>query len=680
MKKLLFLLFFAALWLHGAPQNQYTPDDFRRISAMLAKVLDKNHYSDVRMSDELSCRIFDNFIDDLDPERIFFSEDDLKPLSNERLLTGYRLQQGEYSLAFQLYELFRKRYAEYREFSRKFLSGKIDFTKNENYSVDRRREPRCKNKRELAELWSKYLKHQLLIYKLMELNDTSDKAGKVEKDKKKITGPSPEKRILQRQRDFGNAIEKREKIDILGILLNAMATTYGAHSSYQPPKASEDFDIHMSLSLIGIGATLTSENGYIKIVELVPGGPAARSGKLKVNDRLIRVTQENGESTDLIDMPVSQAVTFIRGEKGSKITIDVLSGEAGNISKVTLVREKINLEESAAKGDIREIPHRSGKMLKVGVITLPGFYMNFNEAASGNSAARRASTDVKNILERFNKAKVDSILFDLRRNGGGSLPDAIVMAGLFMKGGPVVRVKGKENSNLYGDEDPGIVYSGPLVVLTSKLSASAAEIFSAALRDSGRAVMVGDSRTFGKSTVLNVEDLTPYNSLFRRVNAGTVIFESAMFYRITGCSVQQLGVQPDILLPSLTEEMEIGEMYYDNHLPWDQTAPAAYKAFDPAIKNKIAVLKANSARRIAASAEYGKLLRQIELYRKIRNRKNVSLNEMQRRQEYAAEKQLIEETEKIMEESGSSVSGKDKKSSDPVLSEAVNIAADLAQL
>ena len=180
--------------------------------------------------------------------------------------------------------------------------------------------------------------------------------------------------------------------------------------------------------------------------------------------------------------------------------------------------------------------------------------------------------------------------------------------------------------------------------------------------------------------MLNVEDLTPYNSLFRRVNAGTVIFESAMFYRITGCSVQQLGVQPDILLPSLTEEMEIGEMYYDNHLPWDQTAPAKYKAFDPAIKNKIAVLKANSAKRIAASAEYGKLLRQIELYRKIRNRKNVSLNEMQRRQEYAAEKQLIEETEKIMEESGSSVSGKDKKSSDPVLSEAVNIAADLAQL
>lgn len=677
MKKLLFLLFSLAVLLQAAPKVQYSPDDFRRISAMLAQVLDKNHYSDVRMSDELSCRIFDNFIDDLDPERIFFTEADLKPFALERQLTGYRLQQGECRLAFTIYDLFRKRYAEYRAFSKKFLSGKIDFTADENYSVDRRRIPRLKKAEELPAIWRKYLKHQLLIYKLMEISDDE----KTEKKKtEKVSAPAPAERILQRQRDFGNAIEKREKIDILGLLLNAMATTYGAHSSYQPPKASEDFDIHMSLSLIGIGATLTSENGYIKIVELVPGGPAARSGKLKVNDRLVRVTQENGESTDLIDMPVSQAVGFIRGEKGSKVTIDVLSGEAGTITKVTLVRDKINLEESAAKGVVRTIRHASGKDLKVGVITLLGFYMNFNDAVSGKADARRASADVQKILERFNKEKVDSVLFDLRRNGGGSLPDAIKMAGLFMRGGPVVRVKGKRSSQLFSDDDPGIVYSGPLVILTSKLSASAAEIFSAALRDSGRAVMVGDSRTFGKSTVLNVEDLSPYNALFRRISAGTVIFESAMFYRINGCSVQQLGVQPDILLPSLTEEMELGEMYFDNHLPWDQTVAAAFKVFDPAMKDKIAVLKANSAKRIAASPEYGKLIRQIELYRKIRNRKIVSLNENTRRKEHSAEKQLIEETEKIMEESGNVSAEKKSKGSDPVLSEAVNIAADLAVL
>ena len=292
-----------------------------------------------------------------------------------------------------------------------------------------------------------------------------------------------------------------------------------------------------------------------------------------------------------------------------------------------------------------------------------------------------ARADVEKILNDFKRKKVDSVLFDLRRNGGGSLPDAITMAGLFLRGGPVVRVRGKRNSRLYSDEDKAISYAGPLVVLTSKLSASAAEIFSAALRDSGRAVMVGDSRTFGKSTVLNVEDLTPYNSLFNRINAGTVIFESAMFYRINGCSVQQLGVQPDILLPSLTEEMEIGEMYFDNHLPWDQTVAADFKPFDPKMKEKISTLKANSSKRISASPEYRKLLRQIELYRKIRNRKIVSLNEETRRKEYAAEKQLIEETEKIMEEPGNSTPAEKKSASpDPILNEAVNIAADLSLL
>ena len=672
MKKYFFslLLFCATVMLCAKAPVQYENGDFRRISAMTARVLDRNHYSKTPMTEEFSGRIFDNFVDSLDPERIFFSEEDLKKYLPERPLLGYKLQQGECQLAFDLYQDFARRFAEYREFSQKFLAGKIDFTVNETYSLDRRRQMRAKNEAELKTLWKQYLKHQLLIYKLTALDLKNDK-----KNKTAVEQPSPEKRILQRQRDLGNAITKKEKIDILGTMLNAMANTYGAHSSYNPPKASEDFDIHMSLSLTGIGATLVSENGSIKIVELVPGGPAARSGKLKVNDRLIRATQENGESTDLIDMPVSQAVSFIRGEKGTKVTLDVLSGSAGSATRITLTRDKINLEESAAKGTVKETMI-NGKKLKVGVIELPSFYMNFDEAASGNANARRASTDVKKIVERFQKEKVASILFDLRRNGGGSLPDAIIMAGLFLRGGPVVQVRSQQNSNVYGDEDKGILYSGPLAILTSKMSASAAEIFSAALQDSGRAVMIGDSRTFGKSTVLSVENLTPYNQLFHKIDAGTLIFESAMFYRITGSSVQQLGVQPDILLPSLTEEMEIGEMYYDNHLPWDSTAAAKFSKFDRNMDQKIATLRKNSLERIKSAAQYGKLLKQIELYRKIRNRKTVSLNEELRKKEYAAEKLLIEETEKLTELKG----GKNDKSFDPVLSEAVNIAAELSQL
>jgi carboxyl-terminal processing protease len=434
----------------------------------------------------------------------------------------------------------------------------------------------------------------------------------------------------------------------------------------------------MSLSLSGIGATLTSEDGYIKIVELVPGGPAELSGKVKVNDRITSVTQENGATVDVIDMPVDEAVQYIRGKENSKVTLSVLPGAKGRSAvpvRITLTRAKIQLTDSEAKGEIIE---RNGK--KTGYITLPGFYMDFEGAIKGDPDFKRCSEDVRKILVKFRKAGVSSLVMDLRRNGGGSLPDAIIMAGLFMKGGPVVQVRTKQNSNVYGDENKDILYSGPLVVLTSKMSASAAEIFSAALRDSGRAVMVGDSRTFGKSTVLSVENLSPYNHLFNKIDAGTLIFESAMFYRITGSSVQQLGVQPDILLPSLTEEMEIGEMYFDNHLPWDSTKAAKYTLFDKKIMDKVAVLKSNSEKRIKNSSEYAKLFKQIDLYRKIRNRKTVSLNEAQRRREYTAEKQIIEETEKLTSQNSTKNAPGNSAAFDPVLTEAVNIAADLSQL
>ena len=672
MKKFLVpVLFVLTVTVSAAQSQKYTSDDFRRITAMTARVLERNHYSArPQMTESFSAQIFDNFIDALDPERLLFSAEDLAPYQSIRVRLGFMLSQGDCRVAFDIYNLYRTRYAEYRTFSQKFLAGKIDFTVDENYTFDRSKLPRPKSKQELAPLWRKKLKHQLLIYKLMESSEP--KPAK----KSAIPVPSPSARILHIQRDLGNAIQKRENIDILGILLNALASSYGAHSNYNAPKATEDFDIHMNLSLSGIGATLTSDNGYIKIVELVPGGPAARSGKIKVNDRLLRVTQENGESTDLIDMPVSQAVTFIRGEKGTKVTLDVLSGEAGSTTKVTLTRDKINLEDSAAKSEIKTVKDsKSGKTLKVGIINLPSFYMNFEEAARGNANARRASTDIKKILEKFNREKVDSVLIDLRRNGGGSLPDAVKLAGLFIKQGPVVQVRGNRGrAEVLADTDGKIAYSGPLVVLTSKLSASAAEIFSAALRDSRRAVMVGDSRTFGKSTVLNVHDLTPYNAFFKRINAGSLIFESAMFFRINGNSVQQLGVSPDILLPSLTEEMEIGEMFFDNHLPWDTTKAVKYTIYDNDMVRKIAILRKSSANRIKASKEYAKLLKYIAIYRKMRGRKTVSLNEEKRRKEYAEEKLMQEKNEETLDKS------KSKSDNDPVLNEAVNIAAELSTL
>ena len=667
-----------------APAPVYNNEDFKRISTATARILTLNHYSRAQMSADLSARVFDGFIDTIDPARLFFSEEDIRQFESERESIGFKLQYGEYQFAFSVYEIFKKNFHEYKDFCEKQLVKGVDFNSNETFITDRSKMPRCSTRTDLKKLWKQKLTNDLLIYRLMERAENDAAAKKAASGKKsgtaakkeKINRPSPEKRVRQRLRDLANDIDKKDNIDILSLLLNSLAQAYGAHSNYHPPKLSEDFEIHMTLSLTGIGATLTSENGYIKIVELVPGGPAEKSGKLKIDDRLISVTQEDGTSTDLIDMPVSKAVRFIRGPKNTKLTLDVLSGDGGAVHKVTIVREKIDLVDSAAKGEVKVIDTKNGKV-KVGLLTLPSFYMDFEGVARGNADARRASADVRKILDKFRAEKVQSVLIDLRRNGGGSLPDAIIMTGLFMKGGPVVQIRTIRQTGLESDEDPAIMYEGPLVILTSKMSASAAEIFTAALRDTDRAVVVGDSRTFGKGTVLSVDSLDRYNSWFgsKRPPAGTLTFETAMFYRSSGGSVQQLGISPDIKLPSLTEEMKIGEIYMDNHLPWDSIPAVPAEKFHIDLTSKINILRKLSEERRNNSAQFKLFLQQINIYKQLRDRKAVSLNEQERYQQYLKEKEVAEEVEKLLNDTAEKNKTK-KNAPDFVLDEALNIAAD----
>lgn len=654
-------------------RDPYQPGDFRKISSMTARLLDRNHYSGAAMTPELSSRIFDLYFDTLDPMRMFFTAQDVKKFEHYRKSIGQLLQYGEYEFAFQVYELYRQRYAEYRNFTGELLKTEMDFTVDETFVLDGDKQPRPADEKAMKELWRKQIKNELLTFRL---NARIEKEERKEEKKEDNIAKRPEKtpaqRILQRRRDISNAIEKRERVDILGLLLDSMARAYGAHSDYQAPKISEDFEINMSLSLSGIGATLTSEDGYIKIVELVPGGPAALSKQLKVNDRIVSVTQENGETTDLVDMPVSQAVQFIRGEKGTKVTLEILSDTSSKSRKVLIVRDKVNLTAGAAKGEVKVIDG-----VKVGVITLPSFYMDFDAAMRGDVNGRRASTDVLKILEDFRKKSVAAVVIDLRSNGGGSLPDAVVLSGLFLPGGTVVQVRSKDGLSQERDPSENISYAGPLVLLTSKLSASAAEIFTGALADAKRAVVVGDSRTFGKGTVLRVESLDRrYNLWFGdKKPFGSVTFEIAMFFRPGGSSVQQLGIAPDIRLPSLTEEMKVGEIFLDNHLPWDSIAPARTRIWDKKLDEKIAVLKQKSAQRVAKDARYQAFIRQIELYRAMRDRKTVSLNEQTRYAQYNQEKKITAEAEKLLMEQDSQ-----KSSGDVVLNEAVNIAADLSRL
>ena len=675
------LLLFALPLCAAAPgESAFSEEQLSAITVKALKILHNYHYRQLEFTPKVAQDHHEMYIKSLDGGKFFFTQDDIRSFSRPAQELFAALLKGDNTLAFRIYERYLVRYGEYKKFAEELLKTKLDFSKDEEYTPDRTKLPRCKDEAELKKLWEQRIKNDVLFYRLLDraMNDSKDPEDrKALDDAKRWNAGTPESKVLKRLRDVGNSVKKREKIDILGIYLNALAHVYGPHSNYMAPRNAKDFDINMSLSLTGIGATLTTDNGFIKIVSLVPGGPAAKDGRLKVNDRIVAVTQENGASVDVIDMPVDEAVQYIRGKENSKVTLTILPGAKGRNAapvRITLTRAKILLRDSEAKGEIMKI---NGK--KIGVISLPSFYMDFEGAIRGDVNFKRCSEDVRKLLVKFNKEGVVSLVMDLRRNGGGSLAEAINLTGLFIPTGPVVqRRDSRRRVTLAMDENPLVVWEKPVVVMISKFSASAAEIFSAALRDCDRAVVVGDSRSFGKGTVLQVEKLKDGFTLFgapARDN-GSMTFEIEMFYRISGSSVQQLGIRSDVKIPSITEEMKAGEMFLDNHLPWDNIEPVNRNRFVPDLKQKIAVLQKKSAARIAASPEFKVLGKRIAAYRGLRKKNSVSLNENKRWKDYLQEKAAADAEEKEM---GLSEEAK-KEKLDPAAKEAAAIAADLYEL
>ena len=661
-------------------EGSFSQEQLSGITIKALKILHNYHYRQLEFTPQVAKDHFEAYLKFLDGGKFFFTEEDVKGFSRTPNEFFTALLKGDNTLAFQIYDRYRVRHSEYKKFAEALLKNNMDFTKDEEFIPDRTKLPRCKNDSELKKLWEQRIKNDVLFYRLfdraMEQSKDPDDRKALD-DAKKWNAGTPESKVLKRLRDVHNAVNKREKIDILGIYLNALAHVYGPHSNYMAPRTAKNFDIDMSLSLTGIGATLTTDNGFIKIVSLVPGGPAAKDGRLKVNDRIVAVSQENGASVDVIDMPVDEAVQYIRGKENSKVTLTVLPGDKGRSAvpvRITLTRAKIQLTDSEAKGEIIML---NGK--KVGIITLPGFYMDFEGAIRGESDYKRCSEDVRKLLVKFRRQDVQALVMDLRRNGGGSLAEAINLTGLFIPTGPVVqRRDSRRRVALAVDDNPSVEWDRPVVVIISKLSASAAEIFSAALRDCDRAVIVGDSRSFGKGTVLQVEKLKEGFNFFNnaRRDIGSMTFEIEMFYRITGGSVQQLGIRSDVRIPSVTEEMKAGEMFLDNHLPWDSIAPVDRKSFIPDLELKIAALKKNSAARIAASPDFKVLQRRIEAYRHQRNKNSVSLNEEKRWKDYQEEKAVADEEEKEM-----GLKDENKKEKfDPAVREAAAIVLDLDEL
>ena len=710
--------------LSGAVKNdEYTRSDMRRITRLAVRLIGYNHYRKQALDTDFSRRLFDSYIDSLDPEKVYFTLADVARFASVRDSLHRHLLRGNCQFGFDVYDLYRKRYSEYHDFAVKNLTAKsIDYNTTDEWVIERKNVRRPANRAEQLAAWRQKLTRDALYLRLAEKRMAQKEKKQLENSKTEAEKlaykwelRTPEDKLIGRLRDVKNAIEKKRPIDILGAYLDVFAGTFGSHSNYMAPELSEDFDINMRLSLSGIGATLSSDDGFIRVVKIVKGGPAGRGGELHREDRIILATQNDGSTASLLDVPVNQAVRHIRGERGTDVLLGVLSGtEKGKFSIpvdglgallklaaraggfrdispaipkwrgkivfrcVMIKRDNVKLDDFGAKGQIKEVKDNSGKIRKVGVINLPSFYMDFAAVRKGDPNARRGSTDVRKILEDFKKKQVDSVVVDLRGNGGGSLPDAVVLAGLFIKSGTIVQVRSSEGEvEVLDDPDHGIVYGGPLVVLTSKFSASASEIFAGAMRDHNRAILVGDSRTFGKGTVLTVEDLSSHIKLTgKAVPSGSTTFEIAMFFRATGSSVQQLGISSDIVLPSLSQEMKVGEMFLDNHLPWSEIPAAGVSSHDTDIDSHIKTLAMYSRKRIAESRDYIKFQRLISTYRRYRDREKMSLNENTRFKEYLAEAEVEKEAERL-----AAMEDEDEKrssSGDVILDEAVNIAADYA--
>ena len=697
----LFLWSSAALSASDTPQKtdkyRQTPE-MATISRAAAYLIANSHYNQQQINEEISAQLFDDYFKALDPTRMFFTAVDIKSFEQARDKLGAQIRSGKVQFAFDVFRLFVKRLDEYEKFTAAALKKKPDLGTDEEFEVNRSKAPWPADRAELERLWSKKLKNDLILLELMELakkEEAESAAGKksaspADGTKKTVKLPpqkSPEERMLKRVEQFVQFYRNMEPVEILEVYLSSLTRIYDPHSEYMSPRTEEDFNIGMKLSLVGIGALLTNEDGYTKIVRIIPGGPADVDGRLKAEDKIIAVAQENSDPVDILDMPVSKVVEHIRGKENTKVSLTVLDaskGAAAVPTVITLKREKVRLKESEASGKVHEVT-QNGKKLRIGVIALPSFYIDFDAAWRGDRNYKSSTRDVVNLLKEFTaKAPLDGLVMDLRSNGGGSLLEAVTLTGLFIKDGPVVQVKDIKGRSVDEDNDGGkILYGGPLAVLTNRFSASAAEIFAGAIKDHQRGIILGDSKTHGKGTVQRVIELEKYTAfLGAKVPVGSIKLTSAKFYRINGESTQLKGVTPDIIYPSFSDTMDIGEEKLPHAMAWDTIQPLSYRVFDPALPNLIPVLRERSESRVRGNPEFTLLKKDIEAFRKIRDRKTVSLNLEKRWKEYLAEKKLHDEQEKLMRlespADGDSASRKEIK--DLYLDETLNVVADYVSL
>jgi carboxyl-terminal processing protease len=582
-----------------------------------ARVMARYHYKALPLDDAMSEKIFDNYLKWLDSEKIYFTQADLAQLTPMRTKLDDAINNENLTLPFQMFNMYEQRFAERMTYARELLKGKFDFTKDESLQLDREKAAWPKSEDEARDLWRKRVKNDWLRLKL---------AGK---DDKAIRDT-----LDKRYENYQNRIKKLNNEDVFQMFMNAYATAIEPHTNYLGPRSAENFDIQMRLSLEGIGAVLQSHDDYTLIREIVPGGPAAMSGKLKVGDRIVGVAQgDKTPFTDVLGWRIDDVVQLVRGEKDSVVKLDVIPADAGPDGKhvsISLVRKKISMEEQSAKKSIIKVKE-GGVERRIGVISLPTFYMDFEARRRGDKDFKSATRDVQRLLGELKKEKVDNVLVDLRNNGGGSLIEAVELTGLFIDKGPVVQQRTAEGRvDVESDTAAGLAWDGPMGVLINRGSASASEIFAAAIQDYGRGVVIGEP-SFGKGTVqtlINLDRFAPTE----KVHYGELKMTIAQFFRINGGTTQLRGVTPDIKLPVTSDVDNFGESSYDNALPWVQIKPAN---FAPAgdLKDLIAPLQKRHDARVAKDKDFQFLSEDIAEAVKLRKDNLISLNEAVRRKE-----------------------------------------------
>jgi len=582
-----------------------------------AELLARYHYKGVSLDDALSEKIFDQYLKSLDPEKLFFVQADVDRLSDARTKLDDAILKQDLSIPFAIFNLYEQRAAERFAYARALLKRGFDFQKDESYQFEREKVAWPKTEGDMRDLWRKRVKNDWLRLRL---------AGK---DDKSII------EILDRRYDnFLKRVGRVKSADAFQIFMNAYTMAIEPHTNYMGPRAAAEFDISMRLSLVGIGAVLAELNDYTTIRELVPGGPASLSGELKVGDRILGVAQgQNGAMTDIQGWRLDDAVGLIRGAPDSIVVLDVLPAEAGPDGKhklVSLVRKTIGLEEQAAKASVQSIPDGNATR-RVGVITLPSFYEDFAARERGIKDYRSATRDVARLLDGLKKDKVDAVLVDLRNNGGGSLTEAVDLTGLFIDKGPVVQQRNAGGEiSVASDNHAGVAWDGPLGVLINRSSASASEIFAAAIQDYGRGLIMG-APSFGKGTVQSIVDLDQI-AKNDKPQFGELRMTVAQFFRVNGGTTQLRGVKPDILFPAASDAENFGESSFDNPLPWTQIKAATYTPAGD-VKVLLPILLARHEGRVKKDKDFQQLEEDIAELKLQRKKNLLSLNEAARRRE-----------------------------------------------